>query len=488
MTKSGKFLKKLKRGKSPNPNKMIIKKSIFKITGLLMIIGLSWTGLLAVGNTVSSFNDTENSAENNLSAGTLDFHLNPSADFVSSPLGKGDTASYLTALVKDGNLGFQYTAATTDMAGDSDLCNYLTLEADLNGGPVYNGPLSGFSVPAENYADPSVWNFIVTLPIGADDSFQDKTCNFKFTFAGWQENLLSTQGFNNTEQINATISSDNWTVSPPLAPDIVINEFLPNPVGADNAPMPGGEWVELYNRGTTVGDVNNWALYDNYDSHELAITPGNTNTGGTTIAPGGFLVVYRNGDADFSLNNTGGDTVRLYNGEIGGGGILIDSHAYTMDAAVNKSFARIPDGSDSWVDPIPTPGSPNKMEEATNEVLNLSNPSDNPQIETENELEIPIVPVVPDQVSGGDTAVIDVIEPPIVEADPAPEIIIPEEPGPVAATPEPEQQTTSEPAIVTESDPITEIVPVPAPEQAPVVAAPAEPTAEASVSDAPVNQ
>ncbi len=30
---------------------------------------------------------------------------------------------------------------------------------------------------------------------------------------------------------------------------IVINEFLPNPIGKDNDLMPGGEWVELYNKG-----------------------------------------------------------------------------------------------------------------------------------------------------------------------------------------------------------------------------------------------
>ena len=34
----------------------------------------------------------------------------------------------------------------------------------------------------------------------------------------------------------------------------------------------------------------------------------------------------------------------------------------------NKSYARIPDGTGSWVDPIPTPGEPNKMEEIMPEI------------------------------------------------------------------------------------------------------------------------
>lgn len=143
---------------------------------------------------------------------------------------------------------------------------------------------------------------------------------------------------------------------------IVINEFLPNAVGEDNEPKPDGEWVELYNRGGGAVDVAGWMLYDALDDHELLIEIGNIDTGNTLIPPGGFLVVYRNGDSDFALNNTGGDTVRLYNGKIGDGGLLIDSHAYTINAPEGKSFARVPDGSSNWIDPVPTPGGPNTAE------------------------------------------------------------------------------------------------------------------------------
>ena len=140
---------------------------------------------------------------------------------------------------------------------------------------------------------------------------------------------------------------------------VVINEFLPNPVGNDNAPKPNGEWVELYNTSTSDIDVVGWVLYDSNDGHELPITAANTNTGDTVVGANGFLVVYRDGDSDFALNNTDGDSVRLYDGEIGDGANLIDSHTYTINAAEGKSFARIPDGSETWVDPIPTPGEPN---------------------------------------------------------------------------------------------------------------------------------
>lgn len=142
---------------------------------------------------------------------------------------------------------------------------------------------------------------------------------------------------------------------------VVINEFLPNPAGNDNAPKPAGEWVELYNGSSVDMDVNGWVLYDNNNANDLPITATSTNTGGTLIPSHGFLVVYRNGNANFDLNNSGADAVRLFNKPITAGGVLIDSHNYNYGSAIpdNKSFARMPDGTANWIDPEPTPGLPN---------------------------------------------------------------------------------------------------------------------------------
>ena len=152
--------------------------------------------------------------------------------------------------------------------------------------------------------------------------------------------------------------------------NIVINEFLPNPIGADDAAKPDGEWVELYNLSGSPKDVAGWYLYDSLDSHPLQITSsnsdnnGNTSDAGETVIPAsGFLVVYLDGAYSSGwLNNAGGDSVRLYNATIGSGGILKDSYAYSGSASENKSYARIPDGTGDFVDPIPTPLKPNKSE------------------------------------------------------------------------------------------------------------------------------
>jgi uncharacterized repeat protein (TIGR01451 family)/predicted ribosomally synthesized peptide with SipW-like signal peptide len=172
----------------------------------------------------------------------------------------------------------------------------------------------------------------------------------------------SAKYWSNQTDWSAPVTAETLVVCPsaPDAGKIMINEFLPNPNGSDNAHKPGGEWVELYNAGGSSVDVDGWKIYDNNDSHYVMITPANTDSGSTLIAPLGFLVVYRNGDSDFALNNEGGDSVRLYDGPISSS-VLIDFYVYTTDAPSGKSYARIPDGSTNWVDPLPTPGEENSL-------------------------------------------------------------------------------------------------------------------------------
>ncbi len=149
--------------------------------------------------------------------------------------------------------------------------------------------------------------------------------------------------------------------------DIALNEYLPNPSGADDASKPAGEWVELYNKSSVDINVNGWAIYDADNTHELIISASNsdndldpTDAGETIVPAHGWLVVYRNGDADFDLANTGGDNVRLFNKVMTlSDSTLIDSTTYGVDATDDKAFARIPDGTGGWVDPVPTPGRAN---------------------------------------------------------------------------------------------------------------------------------
>ena len=199
--------------------------------------------------------------------------------------------------------------------------------------------------------------------------------------------------------------------SPPAPSGVVLNEFLPRP--HDNSGVkPDGEWVELYNLSDTdTIDLAGYYLKDKLDpasgpSHKIYIENCRTNTGGTIIGPNGFLVVYAKGEKGeegdscnshgFELNNAG-DTVRLFNDE----GEMIDYYSY--DGSVycsltptpgnpnendlsgscpgvvpkNKSFARVPDGTGPWYDPIPTPGGPNVLEEEQEPIVDIQNENQN---------------------------------------------------------------------------------------------------------------
>jgi len=146
--------------------------------------------------------------------------------------------------------------------------------------------------------------------------------------------------------------------------DIVMNEFLPDPVGDDDAAMPDGEWVELYNRGASDVDVDGWYLKDG-DGNQLDITALNSDSNGdisdageTIVEAGSYLVIYDN--SSFNLGNSD-EWIYLYDF----GDNLIDDYSfgYAGDYIAlheGKTYARIPDGG-FWVDPDGTPGEENEL-------------------------------------------------------------------------------------------------------------------------------
>ena len=196
----------------------------------------------------------------------------------------------------------------------------------------------------------------------------------------------------------------------PLCACVVLNEFLPNPDGDDSAAMPDGEWVEVYNLYDQAFDLAGYYLIDG-DGDRIDIESCRTNTGNTMIAGNGFLVVYRNGgdnceSNNFDLDNLSTqteDTISLFDGA----GIKFDEYTYTLEGACsltptpddpnadnslgecntevpsNKSYARIPDGVGDWIDPVPTPGISNTLEDysaapsdSTPDVVNIGSIND----------------------------------------------------------------------------------------------------------------
>jgi hypothetical protein len=271
----------------------------------------------------------------------------------------------------------------------------LELSGELNGTGGFSTPMAINSFVSSDtlIASSAIDNWILratlkpgTVLVGAEVT----TCAITLAVDAWQDNLPLGQGFNDHEEIvmNPITGSEFVYNNTPLGlgcthnPNIVLNEFLPNPVGDDSAAMPGGEWVELYNADNHPVDLNGWLLYTSDTRYGMTIYSGNTNNGSTIIYPGGFLVVFRNGDPNFEIKNSGAEELRLFDRPIGEGVEDIDGVSYDAIAPEGKSFARIPDGIGEWIDPKPTPGEPNELSE-----LEAANPQKLDTVEVGGEVE-----------------------------------------------------------------------------------------------------
>jgi len=358
-------MERLKKGKQKKQNRGVMKKSILRIAALLLVIGLNWTGLLAIGRTLAYFSDTENSLGNVYQAGTLDFSLFSSGDFFPSTPGEPNQLIRDISVIKEGSLGFQYQIKVEGVSGE--LCPNLRLTANLNDGDEKiecpTNSLAGFSCgPFETFDTSDDWRFTAFLPEGFSAEFFPESCEFKLIFEAWQTDLAPYLGFSDIEEIENKITKHYSEVL--SRPDIVINEFLPDPIGNDSGLTPNGEWVELYNRGNSTTTLTGWYLSD-LNNNQLFIPTFD-------ITPKGFLVVYLNGAFSLEWLNNDGDMVFLWAPKSANvkpspcfnGYCLADVHFFTGSQVVEgKSFARIPDGSNIWYDPDPTPGAENQLSE-----------------------------------------------------------------------------------------------------------------------------
>jgi hypothetical protein len=317
------------------------------------------------------FYDEEKSSENSFSSGVLDFSLTSSVqDFESLTPGQENwLAKREIQIINNGNLGFWYKIrAVPDPQETSQNCDKFTLALFLEDGSqiVQNLPLFETGpIQFSNLTDDLI--FKIGL---AEEISGKKKCRFKLEFQGWQDPTMSS-GFFDKEEISNYIEIKREQESQ-AQQAIVINEFLPNPLG-DECPTTGiyGEWVEIYNKGTSDVDLDGWYIKDEA-GNTIIISNSNTHTASTIIGPQGsgseWLVVFLNG----CILNNNGDTLYLYDNN----DQLIDSYTYTGSTVENKSYARYPDGTETWYDPIPTPGGPNRLEPGRQQAIFQEDDSD----------------------------------------------------------------------------------------------------------------
>src|SRR3989344_3697165 len=119
---------------------------------------------------------------------------------------------------------------------------------------------------------------------------------------GWSNNLLD--GIDNNLQAVVVVANAQSIDYNGLR----ITGLMANPNGDDNGLMPDGEWIEVYNSGSSALDLTGLKLKD-YGGHVLLIKP--ENVAAKIINPYSSGRIYRNGGGGFSLNNEGYEEVVL---------------------------------------------------------------------------------------------------------------------------------------------------------------------------------
>jgi hypothetical protein len=153
-----------------------------------------------------------------------------------------------------------------------------------------------------------------------------------------------------------------WDTPAIAAGPLYINEILASNTASGKDPQGEyDDWIEIYNAGTEAVDCSGMFLTDDPEKPQKWQIPTG-NRAATTIAAGGDLLIWADGDVDasglhanFALS-AAGDEVVLFDTD---GVTLIDQVSFGQQQA-DISLGRLPDGSDTWqlLSP-PTPGTAN---------------------------------------------------------------------------------------------------------------------------------
>ena len=144
---------------------------------------------------------------------------------------------------------------------------------------------------------------------------------------------------------------------------LVINEFLASNDScyADNE-GEFDDWIEIYNAGNIPTDLGGLYITDDLDDLVKWQIP-DTNPIATSIAPGGYLILWA--DEDLDQGETHLDIKLDQEGEEIGliepdGTTIIDSYVFD-EQTTDISEGRMPDGEDNWqFFETPTPGEANE--------------------------------------------------------------------------------------------------------------------------------
>jgi len=143
---------------------------------------------------------------------------------------------------------------------------------------------------------------------------------------------------------------------------VVINEFsAANRNGITDNYGEQGDWIELYNTGSSTFDLSGYHLSDNKANPTKFVIPN-----GVSIGAGGYLLVYATGrdefdggslHTNFKLSQSPGNEEVVFADQAGN---LITNYELEIANQLDHSRGRLTDGAADWgVLTNPTPGGPN---------------------------------------------------------------------------------------------------------------------------------
>ena len=222
----------------------------------------------------------------------------------------------------------------------TSLNNYKLFEDNTNHGlTLKNGSFTicnnEYAVIADN-ADifSQEYNFTGNLYDSAfslsnvNETFSLKSNNTNIIGTLTYDSLLGAQGnaktlclFNNILRECVQTPGYENNIESNITYNLIINELFPNPQGEEDAPMPSGEFIEIYNPNNFDLDIKGYYLIDNAN-HQLIISDINTISG-TIIKKNSYLAVYANGFSGL-LNNEDLEIIKLFDNN----GNLLDEISY----------------------------------------------------------------------------------------------------------------------------------------------------------------
>ncbi len=144
----------------------------------------------------------------------------------------------------------------------------------------------------------------------------------------------------------------NATITNPTVGDLVINEFMAsNDITQADQDGEFEDWIELYNNGTSMIDLEGYFLTDDATDLTQWAFPS-----GTTIAPNNYLIIWADNDEDqaglhanFKLSASA-ESIILSNDS---GNTIIDEISY-VNQTTDISFGRFPNGTGDFQTMSPT--------------------------------------------------------------------------------------------------------------------------------------